>query len=228
MTSRSRRLKRPAIWSISAPVRITALIGLPRVPTRGCNTFDCRSCWGRSGEALISTQFSPSAVIARLAWVRGRARTSPAHAKRHVGQRQFHCGKPPPAAEPSTMAERRPIQDRREASGSELGRQVSVDLEADADLDEGGESSRPWCSSLVCLNANNVNRLARARKSALGIGAKENRGKRIQSAITRKKTGPLRVRFAVCRRGGRQSPSRGEQLTVDDCNLGGWATGCHQ
>ena len=68
---------------------------------------------GKIGEALINTQFSPSAVTARLAWVRGRTRASPAHAKRHVGQRQFHCGKPPPAAEPRTRAVSRPIQDRR-------------------------------------------------------------------------------------------------------------------
>jgi hypothetical protein len=33
-------------------------------------------------------------------------------------------------------------------------------------------------------------------------------------AQSREKTGPLRVRFIVCRRGGRQSPSRGEQLTT--------------
>src|SRR5437899_840391 len=35
--------------------------------------------------------------------------------------------------------------------------------------------------------------------------------------MAKKKTGPLRARFAVCRRGGRQSPSRGEQLTA--CRL---------
>jgi hypothetical protein len=39
---------------------------------------------------LIRSQFSPSALTARLAWVRGRTRASPAHAKRHVAQRQFH------------------------------------------------------------------------------------------------------------------------------------------
>jgi len=71
-----------------------------------------------------------------LAWVRVRTRASPAHAKRRVGQRQFHCGNPPPAAEPRTRAVNRPIQDRRK-SGSELGRQVPVDLQADADLNEG-------------------------------------------------------------------------------------------
>jgi hypothetical protein len=72
------------------PVSTTALIGLPRVALRGCSTFDCRTCWGRSGDALINSQFSPSALTARLAWVRVRTRASPAHAKRHVAQRHFH------------------------------------------------------------------------------------------------------------------------------------------
>jgi hypothetical protein len=44
------------------------------------------------------------------------------------------------------------------------------------------------------------------RKHAGSINASE--------ARSREKTGPLRVRFAVRRRGGRQSPSRGEQLTA--------------
>jgi cytochrome c556 len=97
---------------------------------------------------LINNQFSPSAVTARLAWVRGRTRASPAHAKRHVGQRQFHCGKPPPAAEPRTRAVNRPIQDRRECAESELGRQISVDLEADADLNEARGCPRHWSPSV--------------------------------------------------------------------------------
>src|SRR5262249_49930260 len=53
-------------------------------------------CWGRSGEALIKIQVSPSAAAARLACVSGRTRASPAHARWHGGQRQVHCGKPPP------------------------------------------------------------------------------------------------------------------------------------
>ena len=149
--SRSRRLSRPAAWSISAPVRMTALMGLPRVPEAGCSAGDCRTCWGRSGAALIKTQLSPSPVTARLVCVRGRARASPAHASRHVGQRQFHCGKPPPAADPKTMAARRVIQEMtRDRADLELGRQVAVDFEADADLDERrcgpGHWRSPWGS----------------------------------------------------------------------------------
>ena len=97
----------------------------------------CRICWGRSGEALIKTQFSPSAVTARLACVRGRTRGSPFHARRQVGQRQFHCGKPPPAAEPRTMAVRRPNCRSTQARQSlEFGRQIAVDLKPYADLDK--------------------------------------------------------------------------------------------
>jgi hypothetical protein len=123
--------------SISAPVSTTDLIGLPRVPERGWSALDCRICWGRSGDALIKTQFSPSPVTARLACVRGRTRGSPAQARRHTGQRQFHCGKPPPPAEPRTMAVRRPNSRLRQARQDlELGRQVAVDLEPNADFDE--------------------------------------------------------------------------------------------
>ena len=106
---RSRKLSRPATWSISPPVRSTALIGLPRVSPRGCKGGERRSCSGRSGDALIRSQSSPFAEMARLACVRGLTRRSPAHANRQTGQRQFHCGNPPPAAEPSTMAVRRRI-----------------------------------------------------------------------------------------------------------------------
>jgi hypothetical protein len=57
-------------------------------------------------------------------------------------------GKPPPAAEPRTRAVNRPIQDRRKWAGSELGRQIPVDLQADADLNEGGGCPGHWSPSL--------------------------------------------------------------------------------
>jgi hypothetical protein len=37
-----------------------------------------------------------------------------------------------------------PIQDRASAAGSELSRQVPVDLEADADLNEGRRCPGHW------------------------------------------------------------------------------------
>jgi hypothetical protein len=51
----------------------------------------------------------------------------------HVGQRQFHCRKLPPWSAGGQL----PIQARRRKAGSELGRQIPVDLQADADLNEG-------------------------------------------------------------------------------------------
>src|SRR6516162_5577831 len=88
---------------------------------------------------------SPSAVTARLACVRGFTLASPAQASRQTSQQQFHWGKPPPAAAPSTKADKRlmrrlsrqPTDLASETDvRSELGRQVAVDLEADADFDE--------------------------------------------------------------------------------------------
>ena len=88
---------------------------------------------------------SAAEVWQRLAWVRGLTRGSPAQASRQTSQPQFHWGKPPPAAAPSTKADRRlmrrlsrqpsDFESERDVR-SELGRQVAVDLEADADLDK--------------------------------------------------------------------------------------------
>ena len=56
------------------------------------------SCWRRSGDALPRNHGPRSPRIAIEDCVRGTA--PPERAASHVGQRQFHCGKPPPAAEP--------------------------------------------------------------------------------------------------------------------------------
>ena len=55
-------------------------------------------------------------------------------------------GKDTPAAEPSTMAVRR--LDR----GSEFGRQVAVDFEADADLDKSGGRPREGRVSFILIH----------------------------------------------------------------------------
>lgn len=176
--------------------------------------MDCRICWGRSGEALIKTQFSPSAVTARLACVRGRTRGSPVHAKRQTGQRQFHCGKPPPAAEPRTMAVRRPNSGLTQTRQSlELGRQVAVDLEPNADLDK----RRSCPGHLASFALRNGPQLTQASALAQAPTERNRRSDQKRDAIARmrqKETGPLAGPVAVCRRGGRQSPSRGEQLTA--------------
>ena len=85
------------------------------------------------------TKRRPSTVTARLACVLRLTRASPSHASEHTGQRQFHCGKPPPAAAPRTMADSRPIAGPggQTIRRSDLGRQIAVDFQADADLDKG-------------------------------------------------------------------------------------------
>ena len=66
---------------------------LPRTPCRSDAAAGVAAIWARrSGEALSSTQFSPSFDTARLACVRARTRLSPCQASRQTGQRQFHCG----------------------------------------------------------------------------------------------------------------------------------------
>ena len=91
------------MWSSSASVSSTARSGVSR-PARGCSGGKA-SIWPRmSGEALSRNQFRWSALTATDDWVRGRAGREPVRTARHPGQPQFHCGKPPPAADPSTCS----------------------------------------------------------------------------------------------------------------------------
>src|SRR5919198_2001604 len=96
----SRSSRRPAVWSISASVSSPPAIGGARTPSPCCGV-SVSSCWRASGEALTRYHGPSPPRIASDDWVRGRART-PARAASHVPQWQFHCGNPPPAAEPRT------------------------------------------------------------------------------------------------------------------------------
>jgi len=82
-----------------------------RTPARG----ECRGARGQSGaklsicarisgEALSRNQRSPSAEIATDSCVRARAFSDPTRKPLQLPQPQFHCGKPPPAAEPRTRS----------------------------------------------------------------------------------------------------------------------------
>src|SRR5437870_1006241 len=110
-----------------------------------------------------------------------------------------------------------PVQVRATSEGSELGRQVAVDLEADADLDEGRGGPGHWSLSpgayWNCDKGRTTWGWAQAWKRR-GRDAARCRAAQFARDIRKRKTGPFRVRVAVCRRAGRQSPSRGEQLTV--------------
>ena len=77
--------------------------------SRGCSAGVARICAAQIGRRVDERPAPVVGETARLACVRGLTRASPAQASWQTGQRQFHCGKPPPAAEPSTMAVRRPI-----------------------------------------------------------------------------------------------------------------------
>jgi hypothetical protein len=80
----------------------TAPIGECLFAPRGCRHGEATICWRRSGDAFKTSHRSPSALMARLDWLRGLTRLSPLQAIWQTGQRQFHCGTPPPAAEPKT------------------------------------------------------------------------------------------------------------------------------
>src|SRR3954447_7697055 len=69
---------------------------------RGCSLGKLSSCCRISGEALSKNQAAPSALIATDSCVRATAASEPLRTPTQLGQPQFHCGKPPPAAEPKT------------------------------------------------------------------------------------------------------------------------------
>src|SRR5262245_34341023 len=60
-------------------------------------------CWRISGDALMRAHVSPSALTATDSWVRAVAAIVPCRTPRQFGHPQFHCGNPPPAAEPNTL-----------------------------------------------------------------------------------------------------------------------------
>ena len=55
-----------------------------------------------SGEALNRNHCARSKLTAIDDWERGTQGREPVRTARHGGQVQFHCGNPPPAADPNT------------------------------------------------------------------------------------------------------------------------------
>src|SRR5215207_7186681 len=89
---------------MSPLVSRTALMGLPRGDPSGRKAGVAAICSRISGEQFRSTHEFPLApCTAREDWVRLVTRGSLSQYKAHIRQRQFHCGKPPPAAVPVTM-----------------------------------------------------------------------------------------------------------------------------
>src|SRR5688572_4753193 len=76
-------------------------IGLWRA-LRGCSGGKLSICALTSGDALSRNQLLPSALTATDSCVRAVAASVPARSPLQLKQPQFHCGNPPPAAEPNT------------------------------------------------------------------------------------------------------------------------------
>ncbi len=120
---------------MSALVSTTARTGLCR-SARGQRAGVAASCVRTSGEALKSTQRSPSADTQSDDWLRGRTSSVRVRAETQRGQPQFHWGSPPPAAEPRTMARMEGVV--AEGGREQAGECVRADLGAGGELDEIG------------------------------------------------------------------------------------------
>src|SRR5436190_12169964 len=94
-------MNRPRHASTSPLLSAMPPIGVSR-RRRGCRAENASICARTSGEALSRNHCWPSALTAAEAWVRGRSDACPARTPVQLAQPQFHCGEPPPAAEPST------------------------------------------------------------------------------------------------------------------------------
>jgi hypothetical protein len=86
-----------------ASITSAAAMPLSRIRRAGCNSMLAAICASRSGDALINSQSSPLALTAIDDSVRRVALSVPRRTPSQLWQLQFHCGKPPPADEPSTL-----------------------------------------------------------------------------------------------------------------------------
>ncbi|MNN42440.1 hypothetical protein D3C81_1566210 [compost metagenome] len=89
-------------WSIWLSSSTMPAMALSRRRRAGCSGAKLSSCARMSGDALHSTHSTPSSLRAIDDCVRRCARRLPLRTPAHWRQLQFHCGKPPPAAEPRT------------------------------------------------------------------------------------------------------------------------------
>ena len=106
-------MKRPVAWSIWPSISSTAAMAVSRTARFGCSTGLALICSSTSGEALNRMPSREPAGRTKIDdCVRAFARTAPLRTPAQLRQLQFHCGKPPPAAEPRMVMcmvnERRP------------------------------------------------------------------------------------------------------------------------
>src|SRR3989344_1913918 len=102
LTVPSRSIRRPVVWSICASISTMPTMPVSRMARAGCNAGNSCTCLSTSGEALNSTQLTPSPLTQIEDWVRRLALMVPLRMPSQLWQLQFHWGKPPPAPEPKT------------------------------------------------------------------------------------------------------------------------------
>jgi len=112
---------KPKTQSVSALVSMMPSMGVLRSAAVGANSESLKSCWRRSGEALRSNQVVEDAETATCVCVRGWPFSTPCRKRLQFEHPQFHCGKPPPAAEPRTLTR---IQNYSSAFAYELTSQL--------------------------------------------------------------------------------------------------------
>src|SRR5262245_5358430 len=114
---------------------------------RGCSPAKPSICARISGEALSRNHAWPSALTATLSWVRGLAAIAPSRAPRQFGQPQFHCGKPPPAADPNTLTRTASLLIAAEGldpAGPAPRGLVAPDTKASPPIAASDTPRRPW------------------------------------------------------------------------------------
>src|ERR1043166_4807031 len=100
----SRRCSRPARESTSAEGRKMPPIEVPVGSPAGGASSGVERIWvRRAGEAPRRNQVAPSGEKASSVCVRAVAWMQPERRAEQVREAQFHCGKPPPAAEPRIL-----------------------------------------------------------------------------------------------------------------------------
>src|SRR6516165_8580400 len=96
----SRRCSKPITESTSAEVRKTPATGEPVDSSAGgASCGVTRTCDRRSGEAPSKNHTRSSGEKASWVCARAAACSEPARRPEQLRQPQFHCGKPPPAAD---------------------------------------------------------------------------------------------------------------------------------
>lgn len=91
------------MWSICAYKSTIDLNAVSRIARAGCDSGNCWNCVRISGDVLNNSQSTSLLLTAIEDWVRRFALIVPLRTPSQLGQLQFHCGNPPPAAEPRTL-----------------------------------------------------------------------------------------------------------------------------